>query len=91
MTQDPGHVAPDADLLVRVGLDVLVVSLGLHATQLAHLQELGCDEMQGFPVTAERFEQLMMLEASSPGRGRLVPARSAPPPAVARPQPDAAH
>lgn len=63
------------------GLGLEVVAEGVETTtQLERLRELGCDEMQGYlfsrPLSAEHFEQLLMLEsvAAGPGRLPLVPA-----------------
>jgi diguanylate cyclase (GGDEF)-like protein len=79
-TIDTHREAPIVVAVVALahGLGLEVVAEGVEtAEQLERLQELGCDEMQGFlfsrPVTADRFEQLLMLESISPGPGRLVP------------------
>ncbi|MGH9084750.1 MAG: putative bifunctional diguanylate cyclase/phosphodiesterase [Acidimicrobiales bacterium] len=76
----------DAPIVVAVvalahGLGLEVVAEGVETDgQLERLQELGCDEMQGYlfsrPLTPERFEQLLMLEAIAPGPGRLAPSTS---------------
>jgi EAL domain-containing protein (putative c-di-GMP-specific phosphodiesterase class I) len=59
------------------GLGLEVVAEGVETdAQLERLRELGCDEMQGYlfsrPVSAEHFEQLLMLETVAAGPGRLV-------------------
>ena len=78
-TIDSDREAPIVMAVVALahGLGLEVVAEGVETdAQLERLQELGCDEMQGFlfsrPVSAEHFEQLLMLEAVSPGPGRLV-------------------
>jgi diguanylate cyclase (GGDEF)-like protein len=78
-TIDTDREAPLVMAVVALahGLGLEVVAEGVETdAQLERLQELGCDEMQGFlfsrPVSAEHFEQLLMLEAVSPGEGRLV-------------------
>jgi diguanylate cyclase (GGDEF)-like protein len=73
----------DAPIVMAVvalahGLGLAVVAEGVETDgQLERLQELGCDEMQGYlfskPLTPEGFEQLLMLEAIAPGPGRLAP------------------
>jgi len=79
-TIDTDREAPIVMAVVALahGLGLQVVAEGVETgEQLERLRELGCDEMQGFlfsrPVTAERFEQLLMLESISQGPGRLVP------------------
>jgi diguanylate cyclase (GGDEF)-like protein len=78
-TIDRNREAPIVMAVVALahGLGLEVVAEGVETDiQLERLQELGCDEMQGFlfsePVSAEHFEQLLMLEDVSPGAGRLV-------------------
>ena len=78
-TIDRDREAPIVMAVVALahGLGLEVVAEGVETdAQLERLQELGCDEMQGFlfsrPVSAEHFEQLLMLEDVSPGAGRLV-------------------
>jgi EAL domain-containing protein (putative c-di-GMP-specific phosphodiesterase class I) len=78
-TIDSDREAPIVMAVVALahGLGLEVVAEGVETdAQLERLQELGCDEMQGYlfsrPVSAEHFEQLLMLEAVSPGPGRLV-------------------
>jgi diguanylate cyclase (GGDEF)-like protein len=73
----------DREAPIVVAVVALAHGLGLEAVaegvetpqQLERLQELGCDEMQGYlfsrPVPADRFEQLLMLESIAPGPGRL--------------------
>jgi diguanylate cyclase (GGDEF)-like protein len=58
------------------GLNLRVVAEGVETpAQLYFLLRNGCDQMQGNlfspPVTAERFEQLVMLESVAGGQGRL--------------------
>jgi len=83
-TIDSDREAPIVMAVVALahGLGLQVVAEGVETdAQLVRLQELGCDEMQGFlfsrPVSAEHFEQLLMLEAVCPGPGRLVGPRDA--------------
>ena len=78
-TIDSDREAPIVMAVVALahGLGLEVVAEGVETdAQLERLQELGCDEMQGFlfsrAVSAEHFEQLLMLETVSPGPGRLV-------------------
>jgi diguanylate cyclase (GGDEF)-like protein len=78
-TIDSDREAPIVVAVVALahGLGLAVVAEGVETdSQLERLRELGCDEMQGYlfsgPVSAEHFEQLLMLEAVSPGPGRLV-------------------
>jgi diguanylate cyclase (GGDEF)-like protein len=84
-TIDTDREAPIVVAVVALahGLGLQVVAEGVEtAEQLERLQELGCDEMQGFlfsrPVTAEHFEQLLMLESIAGGPGRLVPVAAGP-------------
>jgi diguanylate cyclase (GGDEF)-like protein len=65
-----------AIIALAKGLKLKVVAEGVETnTQLYFLLRNGCDEMQGFlfspPVTAERFEELVMLERVARGPGRL--------------------
>jgi diguanylate cyclase (GGDEF)-like protein len=65
-----------AIIALAQGLKLKVVAEGVETnTQLYFLLRNGCDEMQGFlfspPVTAERFEELVMLERVARGPGRL--------------------
>jgi diguanylate cyclase (GGDEF)-like protein len=83
-TIDSDREAPIVMAVVALahGLGLAVVAEGVETdAQLERLRELGCDEMQGFlfsrPVSADRFEQLLMLETVSPGPGRLVHHQSA--------------
>jgi diguanylate cyclase (GGDEF)-like protein len=83
-TIDSDREAPIVVAVVALahGLGLEVVAEGVEtAAQLERLRELGCDEMQGYlfsrPVSAEHFEQLLMLETVSPGPGRLVEPRPA--------------
>ena len=78
-TIDTDREAPIVVAVVALahGLGIEVVAEGVETSeQLERLQELGCDEMQGFlfsrPLTPEHFEQMLMLESISPGPGRLV-------------------
>jgi len=84
-TIDSDREAPIVMAVVALahGLGLEVVAEGVEtAAQLGRLEELGCDEMQGFlfsrPVSADHFEQLLMLEAVSPGPGRLIGQRPGP-------------
>src|SRR4051794_1848732 len=65
-----------AIIALAQGLKLKVVAEGVETNaQLYFLLRNGCDEMQGFlfspPVTAERFEELVMLERVAKGPGRL--------------------
>jgi EAL domain-containing protein (putative c-di-GMP-specific phosphodiesterase class I) len=78
-TIDSDREAPIVMAVVALahGLGLEVVAEGVETdAQLERLRELGCDEMQGFlfsrPVSADHFEQLLMLETVSPGPGRLI-------------------
>jgi EAL domain-containing protein (putative c-di-GMP-specific phosphodiesterase class I) len=74
---DGGHASIVlAIIALAKGLNLKVVAEGVETnTQLYFLLRNGCDEMQGFlfspPVTAERFEELVMLERVARGPGRL--------------------
>jgi diguanylate cyclase (GGDEF)-like protein len=67
----------EAPLVVAVvalahGLGLGVVAEGVETVaQLTRLQELGCDEMQGYyfsrALAAEQFEQLLLLESAATG------------------------
>jgi diguanylate cyclase (GGDEF)-like protein len=78
ITEDRAAPIVVAVVALGHGLGLQVVAEGVETTdQLERLQELGCDEMQGYlfsrPLPPDRFEQLLMLESISPGPGRLVP------------------
>jgi EAL domain-containing protein (putative c-di-GMP-specific phosphodiesterase class I) len=65
-----------AIIALAQGLKLKVVAEGVETNaQLYFLLRNGCDEMQGFlfspPVTADRFEELVMLERVAKGPGRL--------------------
>ena len=74
---DSGHASIVlAIIALAKGLKLKVVAEGVETnTQLYFLLRNGCDEMQGFlfspPVTADRFEELVMLERVAKGPGRL--------------------
>ena len=65
-----------AIIAMAKGLNLRVVAEGVESpAQLYFLLRNGCDQMQGNlfspPVTAEVFEQLVMLESIAGGEGRL--------------------
>jgi len=72
-----------AIIAMAKGLKLRVVAEGVETpAQLYFLLRNGCDQMQGYlfspPVTAERFEQLVMLESVAGGQGRLRLAETVP-------------
>jgi predicted signal transduction protein with EAL and GGDEF domain len=78
---DPDQTGNQASIVLAIiamakGLNLRVIAEGVETpAQLYFLLRNGCDQMQGNlfspPVTAERFEQLVMLERVAGGQGRL--------------------
>jgi EAL domain-containing protein (putative c-di-GMP-specific phosphodiesterase class I) len=78
-TIDADRQAPIVVAVVALahGLGLEVVAEGVETfAELERLQELGCDEMQGFlfsaPVPAAQFEELLVLESIRPVFGHVL-------------------
>jgi diguanylate cyclase (GGDEF)-like protein len=81
----PGNQASIVLAIIAMakGLNLRVIAEGVETpAQLYFLLRNGCDQMQGNlfspPVTAERFEELVMLERVAGGPGRLRIAQTVP-------------